>query len=575
MILKILSIFCLFVSSYSWSSFQDYGFFKPSSSSNSSFYSQKESLIGSSLATEEEHKAFLLDTIRTAKKSLMLSSYSISAKDLKNGIGEALIQAARRGVRVHVWYGKEFSPNNSDYEYISKVASFCKKFEQIENHSKVLVKDEEVFTIGSQDWLSFFPGSLNRSLTVQGNVTSHLTVDFLQAVDLYHCFKAGDAKGISSVEHIRNNISNCSHEYEKNQFFYTLSTPDTHFKIMDQAFNTAQKRIVLVSPFIRLANLQDRINISIIEKLQKRGVSCTLITREDPCDLTPHEKKPILDYLNNLSAVYSHFKVQYMANLHAKTLLYDDFICEGSFNWLSAVDDLDHRANKCEFSIGMQGALATPIIESFNQSEIGQKIGHSSHVIPNDFLKEIRIFSGANMNRDGYCVRHTQKGYLKNFSSTIEYFKTEALAQKAAYDAWGDKPKALPIVATVSPQITMNKNSTPAPSFGNTWKKESNQNTEPSYKRKKPFKNQSGSYYPKKAKYNSYQAPKEEYKPPFKILSGASVGKMGFCVRLDGDYLRNEKNVIQYFATEKIAQQEAHDSLSHVQKYGQESEYQY
>jgi hypothetical protein len=182
MILRIISIFSLFVSSCSWSSFQEDGFSKPSSSSISIASSHNQSLIGSSLTTEEEHKTFLLDTIKTAKKSLMLSSYSISAKDLKNGIGEALIQAALRDVSVYVYYNDEYSPNHSDYDYISRVASFCKKFEKIDNHSKLLMKDNEVITIGSQDWLSFFPGSLNRSITVTGDLASGLAQDIWQTI---------------------------------------------------------------------------------------------------------------------------------------------------------------------------------------------------------------------------------------------------------------------------------------------------------------------------------------------------------------------------------------------------------
>lgn len=581
MIVRILSSFLFFISSYSWSSFQEYGFSKPSTSSTSSASSQNESLIGSSLATEEEHKTFLLDTIKTARKSLMLSSYSISAKDLKNGIGEALIQAACRGVSVYVYYSNQYGPSNSDHDYILKVASFCKRFEKINNHSKILMKDNEVITIGSQDWLSFFTGSLNRSITVTGDLASGLAQDAWQTIKLYQSIKHDNYQGIKTFLSNDNVFLTESYEYKKDEFFYTVRTPDAHFKIMDQAFNTAQKRIILVSPFLRLENLQDRINISIIEKIQKRGVSFTLITKEDPCDRTPVEREPILDYLSKLSDFYSCFNVHYMANIHAKTLLYDDFICEGSFNWLSAVAALDHDANNCEFSIGMKGALATPIIESFNQSEIGQKIGQSSHVIPSDFLKEIRVFSGANMNRDGYCVRHTQRGYLKNFSSTIQYFKTEALAKKAAYEAWGEKPKALPIVATVSPQVKMNNNITPTPSFYQAWPKGANQNDVVEKKRaniskyKKAYFDEGSSPFYKKAKFNSYQAAEEEYDTPFEILSGAPVGKMGFCVRLGGDYLRNERNAIHYFATPKIAQQAALECLSDVQEFGQESECQY
>ena len=173
-------------------------------------------------------------------------------------------------------------------------------------------------------------------------------------------------------------------------------------------------------------------------------------------------------------------------NFHAKTLLADDdLICEGSFNWLSAVTQIDHGANNFEMSVAVRGNIAHDMIQSFEKTAIGKFVGakprettqvplkkeprvaphkkqpppqqtkefrlrNEPHVneqpplkkprvvpasVPPSFDNVVKTYSGKQLGREGYCVRFNGGDYLRK-GKDILYFETPERAKQAAYAIW-------------------------------------------------------------------------------------------------------------------------------------------
>jgi hypothetical protein len=174
-------------------------------------------------------------------------------------------------------------------------------------------------------------------------------------------------------------------------------------------------------------------------------------------------------------------------NFHAKTLLADrDLICEGSFNWLSAVTQIDHGANNFEMSVAVRGTIARDMIQTFEETALGEfviekpvetkvraplqkktrivsnikqpvpqqtkqirqpdelpinkqpllkKPKISPENTPPSFDNIVKVFSGKQFGIEGYCVRFNNGDYLRK-GNDILYFETPEDAKLAAYAIW-------------------------------------------------------------------------------------------------------------------------------------------
>nr|MBP9692292.1 hypothetical protein [Alphaproteobacteria bacterium] len=162
-------------------------------------------------------------------------------------------------------------------------------------------------------------------------------------------------------------------EFSPGQYLYALRTPEAHSVFLNDFFKNAKTNIVMISPFIRLDKLKKIFEDSILDDFEKRGVNVTLVTLYFPCS-NHEERKEIFSQLMTLKKKYPRFSYITQSNVHAKTLISDDWICEGSFNWLSAVEDIQHKAHNFEFSLGIKGDAAKNLIESFYKTEIGKTI---------------------------------------------------------------------------------------------------------------------------------------------------------------------------------------------------------
>ncbi|MFN7365318.1 MAG: phospholipase D-like domain-containing protein [Alphaproteobacteria bacterium] len=118
-------------------------------------------------------------TLRTAVNTVAISSYTLSSRKLLEGnIGDELLSAAKRGIKLYIYVKRivDFTEKNQDY--IQKIRSACVQFEEINNHAKFLIKNDAFVAIGSYDWLSdMWHDASNGTLVVMGELSTGLTGD--------------------------------------------------------------------------------------------------------------------------------------------------------------------------------------------------------------------------------------------------------------------------------------------------------------------------------------------------------------------------------------------------------------
>lgn len=441
------------------------------------------------LVTDADHTRFLKDTLATATSQVMISTYNVSPNRLfGEGLGQAIIDASKRGVAIYVYYENRPWYSKEDFIDLETVASCCAVFDENANHSKCVIKDKSTVAIGSYNWLSDTrEGSSNGSMVVTGGLALGLINDVWQGIHFYQSLEYGNERGIQKFLNDKDAFSTGEYQFSPGQFLYTLRTPDAHGILLDEVLEKAQSRVLLFSPFIRLVKLQGVFSSPLLHKLQQRGVHIKLITLPSPCDRVPGEQKAIFSHLENLCVRHPNFSYVTHPNFHAKTLLADrDLICEGSFNWLSAVTQIDHGANNFEMSVAVRGNIARDMIQTFEGTGFGKfvvakpvevktraplqkerrivpnvkqpasqqtkqfrardelpnhkqpplkKLKVTTAKIPQSFDNVVKVFSGKQFGIDGYCVRFNKGDYLRK-GDDILYFDTPESAKQAAYAIW-------------------------------------------------------------------------------------------------------------------------------------------
>jgi hypothetical protein len=447
-------------------------------------------LHASRLVSDTEHTAFLKGVLATAKREVMISSYNVSPERLfgDDQLGRAIINAAKRGIGVYVYYENRPWYSEEDYEDLEEVASHCAKFEENANHSKCVIKDKEVVAIGSHNWLSDTrEGSSNGTMVVTGNLAFGLIEDVWQGIRFYQSLEYGNGRGVRKFLNDKDAFSTGEYQFSPGQFLYSLRTPEAHGIFFNEMLQKAEARILIFSPFIRLQKLKETFTFILLKKLEERGIMIKLITLPSPCDRVQWEQEEIFTYLDSLCVKHKNFSYLKHANFHAKTLIVDNVICEGSFNWLSAVTQINHGANNCEISVALKGDNAQELIQSFEGTQMGKFVlaklpekpkpslkketsvvpklqqntleapkktnsrnasdldDQSSNSrkkqkplpipIPPSFDSKVKVFSGERFGIEGYCVRFKGGDYLNN-NGDILYYATPEKAKEAAYKAW-------------------------------------------------------------------------------------------------------------------------------------------
>jgi hypothetical protein len=330
------------------------------------------------LSSEDEHEDFLMDALYTARNRIVISVYKLSHERFfgeEVGIIADMIEAAKRGIDFYIYYREApvFSTGNYD-----TLISCCKKFEQIATHAKCLMIDDRIVAIGSYPWLGFntdYDESFNASLVFSGRYAPGINQDVWEAIHFYQNLADGNNRGINKFLNNRDAFSTASYRYATDQFFYTLRTSEAHHQMLTEVLeNIAQRHIILLSPFIRLQKLQETLSNTQLQNLQQRDIQILLVTLPSPAK-NHNEKSSIFQHLDSLVSGYPNtFFYEIQENIHAKTLIADDFICEGSFNWLSAAPTVEEDYNNFEMSMALRGEIAANFIEKFYDTHLGRTL---------------------------------------------------------------------------------------------------------------------------------------------------------------------------------------------------------
>ena len=515
----------------------------------------------SRLITDADHKNFLINTLDQAKKTVMISSYEVSPKIFHNdNIAKSIMNAANRGVKIYIYFEHKAWCSNEDYNKYLALQKCCEKFEINCNHSKCVLKDNDTVAIGSYNWLSDFNNtSSNATIVTTGDLAYNIKEDVWQGMRFYQSLAHDNTKGINNFCSSENVFTPKLYQIASLGQVVTLRTPEAHQIFLKQTFDKARNNIYMFSPFIRLQKLQNTFTPEILSNLEIRKIKTVLITLPTPYTKNAGEQSKIFALLNDYQKNYPSFSYKTQKDFHAKTLISDNIVCEGSFNWLSAVSETDHNANNYEVSIAITGNLTLDLQKSFQSSVLGelvlpekviftnktnspsvQKNNNSNNFdtnnnmtlsIPTDFDKHINIYSGACFNKKGFCVK-LEGDYIRDESNRPLYFENEKIAKETAYNAWLDKQQS-----------------------------DKEKSTSINTKRHRMEDPIETPYSIKKYKTEMNIAPliPSSFDKHLNIYSGAQFGKQGFCIKLDGDYIVDTSNRILYFENKEMAKETAYN----------------
>lgn len=111
-----------------------------------------------------------------------------------------------------------------------------------------------------------------------------------------------------------------------------------HADLLAEALDTAKKRLLIISPWVRNAVVTTGF-LANLEKRLRAGIEVTIAHGYGDDDSGSDSNA--LKRLNNLASRYDTFTFVRVRNTHAKILIFDDHWVNTSFNWLSFRGDPD------------------------------------------------------------------------------------------------------------------------------------------------------------------------------------------------------------------------------------------
>lgn len=144
-----------------------------------------------------------------------------------------------------------------------------------------------------------------------------------------------------------------------------INTLEGHRKVLRNAFQAARNSIRIFSPFIRIRAINDDGIPQLVTEALRKNVEVTIYT--DPeLNRDDNDKKQESRQFREGIALLSKSGaiIKYVKQEHSKTLMVDDnFLIEGSFNWLSAVRNRKNKYHRSERSLRYTGGDIKALIE--------------------------------------------------------------------------------------------------------------------------------------------------------------------------------------------------------------------
>jgi len=164
-----------------------------------------------------------------------------------------------------------------------------------------------------------------------------------------------------------------------------LQTLGEHQALLHRVLTTAQKRVIIVSPFISVKAIEyDNIH-GLASQAVSRGVQVRVFT-DHLLNFADGEMKPSAKD-GIVTLIKYGAKVYVVEGIHNKTLIRDtDLIAEGSFNWLSAVRIQNAESQREERTLVYTGENASKMIEEELMSI--EKIGYDEATLKKTEITE-------------------------------------------------------------------------------------------------------------------------------------------------------------------------------------------
>lgn len=189
--------------------------------------------------------------------------------------------------------------------------------------------------------------------TPSGNLAKWLFDSPRNEISSHFLYQAGEPLQCHSVELPHQSAGVCR-----------LSTLEAHTDLLRQAFQTARRKVVIVSPYISIRALESDNLLPLIQEAVKRGVEVVVYT-----DHYLDKKEGVLREnaaKGRQALAENHVCLQILKGIHNKTLVVDDCLfAEGSFNWLSASRNKKDARYEC--SIQVYAPAATEYIEKLKK----------------------------------------------------------------------------------------------------------------------------------------------------------------------------------------------------------------
>ena len=335
--------------------------------------------IVSRIATYPEHLELLQLAFTQAKKTILITSYSINKETfLKANLYELIPSACSRGVKIYIYHNDYKFINKNIMSFLSKHGVFC---EEAYTHSKILAVDSNLIVTGSFNWLSTinskYPESEEGSLVFRGKICEDLKKDFWEYIKYYRHQQFANKKAIREFKRDPDHDSTIIYDLDNHTELGYMPSLDQQCGFFQACFEEAKQHLIICSPFISSkGEYQDDIDQEVLRNTVNRGVKIFFVCSENSDSLN--------SFRNFLSKVNSpNIYLIPVSHIHLKTIIIDyRTIAEGSFNWLSAMRDEESDYHNHEQTLYVQGAMAKTLIEHFFQSRVGTIVKKQMDTVP-------------------------------------------------------------------------------------------------------------------------------------------------------------------------------------------------
>ncbi len=324
------------------------------------------------LSNKEEHKSFLRSAFARAKSSILITSYSIETQCFERlDLYSLIIQARKRGIKIYIYFSDRKAIEEEVFEFLNH---YGVNVDQMITHSKILVVDESIVAVGSFNWLSgvseAYPEACDGTIVFQNHQNCRLYKDDIWThIVRYRNIQFGNDAQTNKFNRDEDNFMAVEYSVIDDSCITYLPTLIQQRNYLIEALNDAAESIIICSPFISIqGEFINDFNHRTLAELSRREVHVIFV-----CDANCKGIDEFIDFLNRLDSPYVHLVLT--ANFHLKTIIVDDKeMCEGSFNWLSAVRDEESEYHNHEAVVVVTGDKALPLVEHFHNSPVGQAI---------------------------------------------------------------------------------------------------------------------------------------------------------------------------------------------------------